>query len=49
MLMFGEYQSIMIFFKGQSKWHITKKKLNFGMCLLLINIELQEGMVIKGI
>jgi hypothetical protein len=29
--------------------YYKKKKLNFGMCLLLINIELQEGMVIKGI
>lgn len=48
--MFGEYQSIMIFFmKGQSKWLIAKKiRLSFGMHPNLINMDLQEGIVIKG-
>jgi len=51
MLMFGEYQSTMIFFvKDQSKWSIAKKQiLSFRMHSQLINMNLQEGMVIKHI
>ncbi len=50
MLMFWEYQSIMIFLNGQSKWPMTNKiKLSIGMHPQLINIDLQEGMVIEGI
>ncbi len=38
------------FFEGPIKVTYCRKiKLNFGMRLLLINMDLQEGMVIKGI
>jgi hypothetical protein len=45
-----EYQSIGIFYEGPIKMaHSKKIKLNFEMHLQLINMDLQEGMVIKGI
>ncbi len=36
--------------KGQSKWPIAKiNKFSFGMHTQLINMQLEEGMIIKGI
>jgi hypothetical protein len=51
MLKFEEYQSIMIFLvKGAIKVaHCKKIKLTFGMHSQLINMDLQEGIIIKGI
>jgi hypothetical protein len=37
------------FVNNQSKWLIIKNKLSFGMHAQLINMNLQEGMVIKDV
>jgi hypothetical protein len=50
MLMFGEYQSIMIFYEGSLKMaHCKKIKLSFRIHAQLINMDLQESMIINDI
>jgi hypothetical protein len=48
MLIFGEYQSIMIFCEEPIKLaHREKEKSSFGMHSQLINMNLQKDMVIR--
>jgi hypothetical protein len=50
MLMFGEWQNIMIFlWRANESGQLERKKLSFGMHPQLINMDLQEGMVTKSI
>jgi hypothetical protein len=50
MVMFGEYQSIMIFYEGSLKMaHCKKIKLSFRIHAQLINMDLQESMIINDI
>jgi hypothetical protein len=50
MLMFGEDQSIMIFYEGSLKMtHCKKIKLSFRVHTQLVNMDLQESMVINNI
>jgi hypothetical protein len=48
--MLGDYQNIMTFYEGPIKVvHCKKIKLSFEMHPQLINMDLQEGIVIKCI
>jgi hypothetical protein len=48
MLIFYEYQSIMIFCEEPIKVaHCKKEKSSFGMHSQLINMDLQKGMAIR--
>jgi hypothetical protein len=51
MLMFGEYQNIMVSCEGPIKWAHCQKKGGggFRMHSQLINMDLHEGMIIKNI
>jgi hypothetical protein len=52
MLMFGEYQSIMIFCKGQIKiiFHCKQNKIKLWDAFIIkMNMDLQEGVTIENI